>query len=126
MSINDKKSILLNQFSKVDLYPVTCEKLSNGRSDDEFLKAVLEAGVKIIQLRDKVCSAETFLEKAKRFREMTSKYNCLLIINDYVDIAKTVDADGVHLGQDDMPVAEARAILGNDKIIGRGYFCVGN
>ncbi len=115
--MTSKKQHRLTRFAGVDLYPVTCEELSNGRTDLEILKAVAEAGCKIIQLRDKRSSRRVILEKAKLFRTLTSDYDMLLIINDHVDIAMAVDADGVHLGQDDFPVRDAR-ILVPDMIIG--------
>jgi len=95
----------------VDVYPVTCNTLSNGRSDEEILRAAIAGGAGIIQLRDKDCSRRALLEKAKVFRELTGKSNALLIINDHIDIALAVDADGVHLGQNDFPVPEARKLL---------------
>jgi len=95
---------------KVTLYPVSCEKLANGRSDIEWLDAVLSAGVQIVQLRDKVSSDRTIFEKAKIFREKTSQAGALLIINNRVDIALVVGADGVHLGNSDLPAHEVRKL----------------
>jgi thiamine-phosphate pyrophosphorylase len=90
-------------FSKIDLYPVTCEKLSAGRSNLEVLDGLIAGGAKVVQLRDKEASPGDLYRMAVVFREMTAKAGMLLIVNDYVDIAMAVDADGVHLGQDDMP-----------------------
>lgn len=97
-------------FQKVDIYPVTCERLSAGRSDLEVLKAILEGGARIIQLREKEHSRKAFYQLAVKFRELTAAAGALLIVNDHVDIALAVEADGVHLGQDDFPVPAARKI----------------
>ncbi|OGW30223.1 MAG: thiamine-phosphate diphosphorylase [Nitrospirae bacterium GWC2_42_7] len=83
----------------------------------EMVKAVLDAGIKFIQLREKEGSRRQMYEDAIRLRELTRSFNAALIINDYADIALAVDADGVHLGQDDLPLKEARKIMGK-KIIG--------
>ena len=83
----------------------------------EDVKIAIDEGVKIIQYRDKNSTKEEFLAKAKILRRLTSENGVLLIINDYVDVAQQVDADGVHLGQEDMAIKKAREIL-NDKIIG--------
>ncbi len=104
-------------FDEIDLYTVTCEELSNGRTNYEVLEAVIKGGGKIIQLRDKKCGQNNFLKMAKKIREITANAGVLLIINDYIDVAVEIDADGVHLGQEDFPIAEARALL-PDLIIG--------
>lgn len=104
-------------FQEVDIYPVTCEKLSAGRSDLEVLEAVIEGGAKIIQLREKEYSKRAFYDLAVKFREITEGAGVLLIINDHVDIALAIGADGVHLGQDDFPVPAARRIA-PDLLIG--------
>ncbi len=104
-------------FDEIDLYTVTCEELSNGRTNYEVLDAVIKGGGKIIQLRDKKCSKNNFLKMAEKFREITANAGVLLIINDYIDVAVEIDADGVHLGQEDFPISEARA-LSPDLIIG--------
>jgi thiamine-phosphate pyrophosphorylase len=99
-----------NAFKQVDIYPVTCERLSNGRSNLEVLKAVIQGGARIIQLREKEYSGKKMYDLALKFREITTKAGVLLIINDHVDIAMAVAADGVHLGQDDLPLNAARKI----------------
>jgi thiamine-phosphate pyrophosphorylase len=105
-------------FQQVDLYVVTCEPLSAGRSDAEVLEAVIAGGGRIIQLRDKESSPRDFYAKAAAFRRRTLDAGLLLIINDYLDVALAVEADGVHLGQDDLPLAAARQ-LAPELIIGR-------
>lgn len=83
------------------------------------VQKALETGIKILQLRCKVTEDCVFLDLAQRFRRLAKKNNALFIVNDRVDIAFTCDADGVHLGQDDLPLVYARNILGKDKIIGK-------
>lgn len=102
---------------KVTLYPVSCEKLAKGRTDLEWLDGVLAGGAKIVQLRDKESDGRILLEKAKAFRAMTSKAGALFIVNDRLDVALLSNADGVHLGNDDLPADEVRR-LAPDLIIG--------
>ena len=98
------------KFLQVDLYPVTCERLSAGRSNFDLLEAAIRGGARIIQLREKGCATGELYRMALRFREITAEAGMLLIINDHVDIALAVEADGVHLGQEDLPLAAARTI----------------
>ncbi len=114
MKLEERKK----KFDEIDLYVVTCEKFSNGRSNLEVLDSVIKGGGKIIQLRDKQISKRDFFQLAKKFREITLKAGILLIINDYLDVAMAVDADGVHLGQEDFPLKEARKLAPN-LILGR-------
>jgi thiamine-phosphate pyrophosphorylase len=104
-------------FKEIDIYPVTCEALSAGRSNLEVLKGVISGGAEIIQLREKHYSNRDLYQQALTFRKITAEAGILLIINDHLDIALAVGADGVHLGQDDLPVTEARK-LAPDLIIG--------
>lgn len=104
-------------FQEVDIYPVTCERLSEGRSTIEVAQAMIQGGARIIQLREKECSIRRLHELALRLRRITAKAGVLLIINDHVDVALAVEADGVHLGQDDFPVVAARK-LGPELLIG--------
>jgi thiamine-phosphate pyrophosphorylase len=95
--------------------------ISQGTSADEQFKNIflaLEAGCNWIQLRCKNATHIEFLKLAIRVKELCKKYSATLIINDNVNIAKEIDADGMHLGLTDMPVSEARKILGDEKIIG--------
>lgn len=94
----------------IDIYPVTCERLSAGRSDLEVLEAVIGGGARIIQLREKEYSGRDLYHLALAFRRITRQAGVLLFINDHLDIAVAVEADGVHLGQDDLPVAAARRL----------------
>ncbi len=97
-------------FEQVDVYPVTCRKLSEGRTNIEVLRAVIEGGAKIVQLREKELSRKELYELALKFREITAEAGVLLMINDHLDIALAAGADGVHLGQDDLPIPAARKI----------------
>jgi len=105
------------RFDEIDVYPVTCERLSAGRSNLEVLEAVIRGGARIIQLREKECSKRELFDMAFTFREVTTRAGVLLIINDHLDIALAVGADGVHLGQDDLPLTAARR-LAPDLLIG--------
>ncbi|WP_028559721.1 thiamine phosphate synthase [Paenibacillus pinihumi] len=99
------------------LYAITGEQFHPGRDLIEVMEQAILGGVDIIQLRDKTGSRDEVLAKAKALRELTRKHDVTFIVNDYIDIAMESDADGVHLGQGDLSLAEARKIVGN-KIIG--------
>lgn len=100
------------------LYLITDRNFLNGRSLKKCVEDAIKGGVTLIQIREKDASTREFYEVAKEVKEITSKYNIPLIINDRIDIAIAIDAEGVHLGQSDMPLKLARKILGEDKIIG--------
>lgn len=108
----------------LDTYLVTQEDLSAGRSTAEIVEAALAGGVDVVQVREKHRSARTQLDVAEQLQEPTAEAGVPLIINDRVDIALAADADGVHLGDDDLPVAVAREQLGEDAIIGRSVSTV--
>lgn len=94
---------------------------STGRTDEEFLSIVEKAckgGVTLIQLREKERGGREYLRLAKLTKAVTDRYGVPLIIDDRVDVALAADAAGVHVGQSDLPVSVARAILGPDKIVG--------
>lgn len=101
---------LANFIEEVTLYPVSCERLAKGRSDLEWLDAVLAGGARIVQLRDKESDSRGLFEKARIFRQKTSETGALFMVNDRLDIAIASGADGVHLGNSDLPVEEARRI----------------
>ncbi|KAI9281519.1 Hydroxyethylthiazole kinase family-domain-containing protein [Sporodiniella umbellata] len=82
------------------------------------IEEALEGGVTLVQLREKNTDTLPFLQLAGAVKKLTSRFEVPLIINDRIDVALAIDADGVHIGQDDMPLAQARALLGPDKIIG--------
>jgi thiamine-phosphate pyrophosphorylase len=108
------------------LYLVTDRGLSCGRSLVEVVAAAIEGGVSCVQLREKNCSTRTFIEEAVALQKLLRPKSIPLIINDRIDVAMAVGADGVHLGQDDMPLADARWILGERVIIGISVESVGD
>ena len=94
---------------------------STGFSEEEFLRRVEEAckgGVTLIQLREKERTTREYISLAEKVHKITMSYNIPLIIDDRVDVALAVNAEGVHVGQSDMPVNIARKLIGNDKIVG--------
>ena len=93
--------------------------LCTGIRDEAFLDAVLDAGVDIVQLREKEAEAVDILRAAEDVRKACERHDALFIMNDRADLAVAAGADGVHLGQEDLPPAEARAIVGPDAIVGR-------
>jgi len=107
-----------------DIYLVTQRSESAGRSSDDIVAAALEAGVDAVQLREKGRSARDRYHLGRRFRSLTDAHDVPLIVNDRADIAVAVDADGVHLGESDLPLAAARDLLGEDAILGRSVSTV--
>jgi thiamine-phosphate pyrophosphorylase len=99
------------------LYVVTGPRADRGDLE-EFLDAILGAGVDIVQLREKDAEAGDLLRWAERFREAAERYGALFIVNDRPDVALAAGADGVHLGQDDLPPAFGRELLGEEAIVG--------
>lgn len=100
------------------LYLCTDRDLMSTPTLEQAVSEAILGGCTIIQLREKYCTSREFYELALSIRHITKYYNVPLIINDRLDIAAAVDADGVHLGQKDLPADVARIILGEDKIIG--------
>lgn len=100
------------------LYAVTDRTWAKEVTLMEQVKQALEGGITFLQLREKHLSEDEFMKEAKEMKELAKKYQVPFVINDNIRIAKEVDADGVHIGQDDMSVEEARKLLGEDKIIG--------
>ena len=106
----DKKDLLL--------YAVTDRHWLNGRTLYEVVKESLDGGATFIQLREKTLDDETFLKEAKELQQLCKEYQVPFVINDNVDIAIAMDADGVHVGQSDMEAGDVRKKLGPDKIVG--------
>ena len=96
------------------LYGVTDRSWLNGERLYDQVEKALKGGVTMIQLREKNMDRESFIEEAKEIGALCRRYGALFLINDQVEIARLVDADGVHVGQGDMNPREARAILGED------------
>ncbi|OGL42502.1 MAG: thiamine-phosphate diphosphorylase [Candidatus Schekmanbacteria bacterium RBG_13_48_7] len=103
---------------QVRIYPLTDHKYLFGRSHSERITEIIEGGAGIVQLRDKESPMDYLLSESLTIRNITRKKDVLFIVNDRVDLALMSDADGVHLGQDDIPVEYARGILGDSAIIG--------
>lgn len=100
------------------LYAVTDRYWLNGARLYDKVEETLQGGATFIQLREKNLDEEEFLQEAIEIKELCKKYNVPFVINDNVDIALKMDADGVHVGQSDMEAGNVRELLGNDKIIG--------
>lgn len=100
------------------LYAVTDRSWLNGSSLADAVKKALSGGVTMLQLREKNMTDDEFIKSALEIKNICSEFNVPLIINDNIRVALAVNADGVHLGQTDTPLREARQLLGNDKIIG--------
>ena len=100
------------------LYAVTDRHWLEGRKLIDVVKESLDGGVTMVQLREKSLDEGKFLEEAKELQALCRERHIPFIVNDNVDIAKAMDADGVHVGQDDMAALDARAKLGPDKLIG--------
>ena len=105
------------RFAAADLYVVITEAFCGGRSALDVLDGVLNAGVTLVQCREKDLTDKAYVEHAQAFCEKTEEAGALLIIDDRVDIALAVEADGVHLGRQDLPVAKARTVA-PDLVIG--------
>jgi len=101
------------------VYLVTEQRASAGRSTPDVVASALDGGVGVVQLRDKALPVRDRLAIGREVRELTRDAGVPLIVNDRVDLAQAIDADGVHLGDDDLPVEVAREMLGEDAIIGR-------
>ena len=100
------------------IYPIIDGSIVTLDNIGKTAEAIIDGGAKILQLRAKSLSSKKFLETARIIRKITKDKGTVFIVNDRVDIALLTDADGVHLGQGDLPVKEARRLLGNNKIIG--------
>lgn len=100
------------------LYLVTDRTLSLGRSTVEVVRAAIRGGVSCVQLREKGCSTREFVDEARLLKALLAGTGVPLFINDRLDVALAVGADGVHLGQNDLAIADARRLVGNRMIIG--------
>lgn len=105
------------------LYLVTDRDLSRGRSTLDIVRAAVRGGVSCVQLREKTAATREFIQEARSIQAFLKTRQVPLIINDRLDVALAIGADGVHLGQQDMPLAMARAIAGNAMIIGISVEC---
>lgn len=106
----DKNSLLL--------YAVTDRHWLNGASLYEQVEQAIEGGASFVQLREKELGQEAFLQEAIEIQKLCRNYHVPFVINDNVEIARSIDADGVHVGQSDMEAGDVRALIGEDKILG--------
>jgi thiamine-phosphate pyrophosphorylase len=106
------------------LYLVTDRNLSMGRHNLFVVESAVKGGVSCVQLREKNCSTFKFIEQALLLKEFLSNQNIMLIINDNLDVAQAVGADGIHLGQKDTPFSTAKKIVGDSMIIGISAECI--
>ena len=107
------------------LYVIVDAQVAQGRDLIELTQSALRGGAQVIQFRDKVHDKGDVLPFARRIRELCDQHNALLIVNDHADLAVACDAHGLHLGQHDLPIEEARAILRPHQIIGKSNALLG-
>lgn len=100
------------------IYGITAEEHSRGRSNIEVVRQMIAAGIKVIQYREKEKTLREKYRECLQIREMTREAGVTFIVNDHVDLALLVDADGVHLGQDDLPPEQVRKLVGDKLVIG--------
>ena len=106
----DKKDLLL--------YAVTDRRWTGEVTLEEQVEAALKGGVTFLQLREKDLGTEEYIAQAKKIKALTDKYHVPFVIDDNIEVALAVDADGVHVGQSDLPASEVRKLIGPNKIIG--------
>lgn len=108
----------------LSLYLVTERGLSRGRSTVDIVRAAVAGGVTCVQLREKSCGTREFVDEARAVRALLAGTGVPIIVNDRIDVALAVDADGVHLGQTDMRIADARRLTGPGMLIGISAECL--
>lgn len=108
----------MRHLPETDICAITDSRLSHGRSIQEVVTELLAAGVRIIQYREKKKKAGEMLQECQIIRQLTKEAGACFIVNDHIDIAQLVEADGVHIGQEDLPVHEVRRLVGEDCLIG--------
>ena len=101
-----------------DIYGITAEEYSLGRSNIEVVALMIEAGIKVIQYREKEKKTRQKYEECLKIREMTRQSGVTFIVNDNVDLAILAESDGIHIGQDDLPPEKVRKLVGEEMIIG--------
>lgn len=106
------------RFPKTDIYAITAGEFSLGRSNIEIVKQILEAEVKIVQYREKGLTMRQKYHECLKIRNLTADCGAVFIVNDDLHLAQAVSADGIHIGQDDLPVEKVREIAGEQLIIG--------
>ena len=118
-----KRSVLMS-LELPKLYPIT-DRLMSGLTHAEQVARLCEGGARLVQLREKRLGAREFYLEASEALQVARRFGARLVVNDRVDVALAVGADGVHLGQDDMPPEAARALLGEGKVVGFSTHNVG-
>lgn len=108
----------MRNFKETGIYALTAQELSRGRSNVEVVDALLTAGIRFLQYREKEKKAGEMYEECCKIRAMTQKAGATFIVNDHIDLALAVDADGVHIGQEDLPPDIVRRLIGEDRILG--------
>lgn len=108
----------LREIFQTDIYAITGEEFSRGRSNIEVVEELLAAGIKIIQYREKSKDLRRQYQECLEIRRLTREAGAAFIVNDHVDLALMVAADGVHLGQDDLPPEAVRRLVGPEMVIG--------
>ncbi len=103
---------------ETDLYGITASKFSLGRSNIEVVKQMLEAGIKIVQYREKDMPMLQMYRECVAIRDLAARHGACFIVNDYVDLALAVESDGIHIGQDDLPPEKVRSLVGDKILIG--------
>lgn len=101
-----------------DIYGITAEEYSLGRSNVEVVARMIDSGIRVIQYREKGKTTRQKYEECLKIREMTGEAGVTLIVNDHIDLALLVHADGVHIGQDDLPPQKVRELVGEGMIVG--------
>lgn len=112
------RAITRQNILDTDIYCLTAEKFSLGRSNLDVVREMLENGIKLVQYREKEKKTGLKYEECRAIRRMTREYGAAFIINDDIDLAMMVGADGVHIGQEDFPVGAVRALVGEEMAIG--------
>lgn len=108
----------MDNFLSTDIYAITAEEYSLGRSNIEVVKQLMIAGIKVVQYREKDKKAGQMYDECLKIRELTREAGITFIINDHIDLALLIGADGVHIGQQDLPPAKVRQLVGPEMVIG--------
>jgi thiamine-phosphate pyrophosphorylase len=108
----------LTNFITTDIYGLTAEEFSLGRNNIEVVDEMIAAGIKVIQYREKEKKALYMYRECREIRELTRRAGVTFIVNDHIDLAIAVDADGVHIGQEDLPPEKVRQLIGPSMILG--------
>lgn len=112
------RNLVADLIARGGIYGLTAEKFSLGRGNAEVVRTMLDAGVRIVQYREKTKKMGAKYQECLALRAMTREAGAAFIVNDDIDLALLVDADGVHVGQEDLPVAAVRSLVGEGRAIG--------